>query len=153
MLLIILGLIFPAGNVLSKTKIEQIHSESNLQALTKFALEYKSENSGRQPAAMKELVHYAGGDLEVFYLPNPGTTRPADWSTNADRIDQFGGYCLAETASTHILVYEKPASWSDGTIGVGLMDGKVNRLSSQEFKKLKVQLAIWQINASGRGPA
>jgi hypothetical protein len=62
-----------------------------------------------------------------------------DWAINASKIDQYGGYRLAKSASAGVLVYEKPEAWPDGTVGVGLINGKVNRLSSEGFKKLQVK--------------
>jgi len=129
----------PPGNRFSKAKIAQIASDHNLDSICYFVQKYEGENRGNAPRSLKDLASYSGGYLEVFYLPYSGASRPLDWSTNVSKIDQYGGYRLAKNTSAGVLVYEKPGAWSDGTVGVGLIDGKVNRLSSEEFEKLQVK--------------
>jgi len=129
----------PPGNRMSDAQVAQIASNDNLQSLCYFVQKYESDNGGNAPRSLKDLAGYTADYLEVFYLPYRSAARPLDWSTNVSKIDQYGGYRLAKNPSAGVLVYEKPGAWSDGTIGVGLIGGKVNRLSSEEFEKLQVK--------------
>jgi len=134
----LMGYILPAGNALSSDQINQVHSDGNVKAIANLLLKYQREHAGRKPDRLTELIPYAGGYLEVFYLPTSISKRPSDWATNSNRIDDFGGYALTNRADLNVSVYEKPGAWADGTIAVAYNDGTVRRLSAKEFQDIKL---------------
>lgn len=127
----------------------------------RFIEDYRHDHDGTMPRQMSDLSYYAIGSFHYFYPPIPGYSKPLDWSINATAINAYSGYVLVRqpntsisTAITHALprgtvvmhkpntsvfVCEKPGLWSDGTISIGLSNGTVERLSSEEFQKLNLR--------------
>jgi len=131
---VLMGIILPAGNGLSKTQIAQQESETTLLGLSDFVLRYESEHNGRWPQGLADLLPYVDGDIEVFYIRGkPESQRPADWLTNKARLDEYADYALPHDSSSGVLAFEKPGLWPDGTIAVGYIDGKVGRISARDF--------------------
>ena len=136
-LALLMAILFPAGNSLSKEQIEQIHSDSNLHGIAYFVLKYRKEYAGRTPASLKDLAGYTDGYFEMFYAPTKSVVAAPDISTNVDDIDKFAAYVLVNSPSSDILVYEKPGLWQDGTVGVCPTDGTVRRFSTKDFEQIK----------------
>jgi hypothetical protein len=132
------SIIQPGGNGMSKARIGQLKSASNLCNIAYFVGKYKSDHAGSAPTSLTKLVPYADGDLEEFYVPNKlKSEMPADWTTNASRIETDSGYVLVSDTNSKFVVFEKPGLWPDGSIGVGFSDGTVRRVSYEDFTALE----------------
>ena len=120
---------------LSDLKIQQLRSVNHLRGIASLILDYRQRHGGRSPTQLSQLLE--GNDLssiQVFYSPNwTKSVRPADWSTNKDRIDSSGNYSLAMNSELGIIAFEKPGLWPDGSVAVAFADGHVARFSFSKY--------------------
>ena len=131
-------IILPPGNDLSRMQIEQVTSSVNIKAILSLIASYRKEHSNQTPSSLTGLIPYADDDLEMFYLPKSRFQQP-NGRIDITRLDEISAYELVQGGQSNIVVREKLGLWGDGTIAIGLSDGTVERLSSEEFQKLHLR--------------
>jgi hypothetical protein len=136
-IIIIAGMIVPAGDRLSKTQKLQYQSDLQLKSIGILALSFKT-NFHADPRQLSQIVSPGRIDLlPTFYAPNRAERqRPSDWQTNRLDIDLYSDYALPTKTDTAILVFEKPGMWKDGTVAVCMTNLIVTRMRITNFNSL-----------------
>jgi hypothetical protein len=130
-------MIRPASDRLSRTQKLQYQSELKLKSIGMLDLTYRT-NFHAEPTQLSQIVPSDRTDLiPTFYAPNRAEAqRPSDWETNRLTIDLHSDYAIPTKTNTAILVFEKPGTWTDGTVAVCMTNLNVMRMSIADFKKL-----------------
>jgi hypothetical protein len=105
----------PTSNTLRPTQIKQYESEhGELLKIGQLVADYKSKHQGRPPQQLRDLASY--------------DTYNEAW---------LNGYDLPLSSNnSHVLAFEKPGLWQDGTIAVCFDDLTVKRLKRAKFDAL-----------------
>jgi hypothetical protein len=136
-IIIIAGMIVPAGDRLSKTQKLQYQSDLQLKSIGILALSFKT-NFHSDPRQLSQIVPAGRVDLlPTFYAPNGAEgKRPSDWQTSKLDIDLYSDYAIPTKTNTAVLVFEKPGTWEDGTVAVCMTNLIVTRMRITDFNSL-----------------
>jgi len=136
-IVLMVGMILPPGNRLSKAEKLQYQSELQLKSIGILVLSFKT-NFHTDPKQLIQIVPPDRPDLlPTFYVPYKSEVeRPSDWQTNRLDIDLYSDYALPTNAHTPILAFEKPGTWKDGTVAVCMSNLTIVRMSRADFDEL-----------------
>jgi hypothetical protein len=120
------GPIRPGGNMLSKAQIGEAQGDRVLCEFGQRVLDYKRAHGGASPQQVSDLV--ASDEIEF--------EKSIHRTVDAYMENPIFSFALPNNPASHVLIFEKPGLWSDGTIGVCFDDLTVKRLSPAEFAAL-----------------
>lgn len=116
----------PGESELSLVKRAQKQSSKQLVQFGQMILNYKLSHGGASPLQVSDLF---SNDVVEY-------ERSIHRSPDAFVSNPIFSFSLPSNQKSHVLIFEKPGLWSDGSIGVCFDDLTVKRLSPAEFAAL-----------------
>jgi hypothetical protein len=118
--------VYPSFARMDRIRVAQDNNDQLLHFYGQRILDYRKAHGGASPPQITELLN----SDEI----NDQKDRQHAIDTVVE--DPMHSFELPKNAASHVLVYEKPGMWTDGTVGVCFDDLTVKRLTQAQFDDL-----------------